>query len=69
VLPGDAPALAGALLTLASDLDRRRAMGMRGRHVAVSRFDVEYSIDRYRSLFHELCSRAAGPRAARGGGA
>jgi glycosyltransferase involved in cell wall biosynthesis len=67
MLPGDAPALAGALLTLASDPARRRAMGMRGRDVAVSRFDVEDSIDRYRSLFHELCPRAAGPRAARGG--
>jgi glycosyltransferase involved in cell wall biosynthesis len=66
VPPGDAQALAGALATLASEPDRRLGMGQRGRQVVLSRFDVEDSIDRYRSLFHELSSRAAGPPAANG---
>jgi len=69
VLPDDGPALAGALIALASDPDQRQAMGMRGREVALSRFDVEDSIDRYRSLFRELCSRAAASPTARGGAA
>jgi glycosyltransferase involved in cell wall biosynthesis len=69
VPPGDAQALAGALATLGSDPDRRLAMGRRSREIVLSRFDVEDSVDRYRSLFQELRSRAAGPPPANGGGA
>jgi mannosyltransferase len=69
VPPGDAQALAAGLATLAADPDRRLAMGRRGRGVVLSRFDVEDSLDRYRSLFHELGSRAAGPPPTKGAGA
>jgi len=59
VPPGDAEALASALRALLSDPGARAAMGEAGRHLGVRRFDVEDSLERYRSLFREVGSRRA----------
>jgi glycosyltransferase involved in cell wall biosynthesis len=57
VPPGDARALALALETLASDAERRLAMGARARQIALARFDERDALARYRSLFREVSSR------------
>ena len=59
VPPGDAEALASALRALLSDPGARAAMGEAGRRLGVRRFDVEDSLERYRSLFREVGSRRA----------
>jgi glycosyltransferase involved in cell wall biosynthesis len=58
VPPGDERALAAALAALCTDPGRRRSLGGRGREVALSRFDVRDSVDRYRSLFRSLSPRS-----------
>jgi glycosyltransferase involved in cell wall biosynthesis len=58
VPPGDADALAAALRELLADPARRAAMGEAARRVAVQRFDVLDSVERYRSLFREVASRS-----------
>lgn len=54
VPPRDAGALAGAVLELAKDADKRRAMGQAGRNLAEREFDirkvVQAHLDLYRSL-------------------
>jgi len=51
---GDAPALASALVELATDRAKRRAMGEASRRAALSRFALETIVDRYLGLFGEL---------------
>lgn len=58
VPPGDTDALAAALGDLLADPARRAAMGQAARRVALRRFDVLDSLERYRSLFHEVSSRS-----------
>ncbi len=54
--PGDTAALAAALGELLSDPARREAMGEAARRVALQRFDVLDSLERYRTLFREVTS-------------
>jgi glycosyltransferase involved in cell wall biosynthesis len=70
VAPGDAAALADALLRLASDAALRSRMGHEARSIALARFDERDGIDRYRALFREVssprassCPPARAPRA------
>jgi glycosyltransferase involved in cell wall biosynthesis len=54
VPPGDTAALAAALGELLADPARRAAMGEAARRVALRRFDVRDSLERYRTLFREV---------------
>jgi glycosyltransferase involved in cell wall biosynthesis len=63
VPPGEAAALEDALARLLGDATMRADMGRRARERAVRLFDAEGSLERYRSLFHEV-ARAAGGRSA-----
>jgi glycosyltransferase involved in cell wall biosynthesis len=54
--PGDTDALAAALGELLADPERRAAMGEAARRVALRRFDVLDSLERYRTLFREVAS-------------
>ena len=56
VPPGDADALAAALGDLLADPARRAAMGEAARRVALRRFDVLDSLERYRTLFRQVTS-------------
>jgi glycosyltransferase involved in cell wall biosynthesis len=73
VTPGDAAALAEALLDLSEDPALRSRMGKEARAIALARFDEGDGVARYRSLFREVGSRrpCASPpaRAPRAGGA
>jgi glycosyltransferase involved in cell wall biosynthesis len=68
VPPGDARALALALEAVASDAERRPAMGARARQIALARFDERDALARYLSLFREVSSRPP-PVSSRPGGA
>jgi len=59
VPPGDSEALASALEDLLADPAARNAMGEAGHRFCRRRFDVEDSLERYRSLFREVSSRGA----------
>ena len=54
--PGDTDALAAALGELLADPARRAAMGEAARRVALRRFDVLDSLERYRTLFREVAA-------------
>jgi glycosyltransferase involved in cell wall biosynthesis len=56
VAPGDAPALAEALLGLAGDGALRSRMGREARTIALARFDERDGVARYRALFREVSS-------------
>jgi glycosyltransferase involved in cell wall biosynthesis len=56
VPPGNAEALAGALLALLEDPDRAQAMGKAGRRRAVDHFDRRVIVDRMLSLYREVLS-------------
>ncbi len=57
VPPADAAALAEGLRALATDADRRRAMGREARRVALARFDERDAVDRYRAVFRGVTPR------------
>ncbi len=59
VAPGDAGALAAALLGLAADGALRAGMGREARAVALARFDERDGLRRYLSLFREVTPRRA----------
>ena len=56
--PGDAEALAGAMVDLAGDPERRRSMGERGR-LRAERFDASVMVASYARLFERLCGGSA----------
>src|SRR5262249_40735169 len=60
VPPGEAAALEDALKHLLGDAALRAEMGRRARERAVRLFDAEGSLERYRSLFHEVARVSAG---------
>jgi glycosyltransferase involved in cell wall biosynthesis len=51
VPPGDVPALAEAILELASDSARRARMGARGRQKVLDRFRIATNADRVREVY------------------
>lgn len=55
VEPGDMAALADAMVTLALDPDRARAMGAAGARTAGDRFDVSTMAEEYGSLYQSEC--------------
>lgn len=57
VAPGDAPAVARALVTLAGDPERARAMGVAGRRRQRERFGGEAMVDGYLRSFEETLRR------------
>jgi glycosyltransferase involved in cell wall biosynthesis len=57
VPPGDAGALAEALVALAANPALRTSMGRAARAVALERFDEKDGLDRYRALFREVSPR------------
>ncbi len=63
VEPGDAGALASALMELVEDKEKRGAMGRRGRDEVVRAYSSVSMAERYLDLYRELV-----PRLARGGG-
>jgi glycosyltransferase involved in cell wall biosynthesis len=54
VPPGDGTAVTRALLSLASDPDRARAMGQAGRRRQRERFSGEAMVDGYLAAFEEI---------------
>lgn len=57
VPPGDAPALAAAMLELIEDPDRRGELGRAGREVVRDRFSIESVADRTIELFERIAHR------------
>ena len=53
VPPGDAEALAEAMVALAGDLERASAMGAAGRERALAEFPPERSVERIEALYRE----------------
>jgi glycosyltransferase involved in cell wall biosynthesis len=67
VPPGDAVALADAIVTLLAHPDRARAMGARGRARAREKFSIETAVRRHQQLYESLSVPHAGrARTARG---
>ncbi len=56
VPPDDTEALAGALEHLLADPQLRRAMGMRGRTLALERYTATAMAQSFESLYYEICS-------------
>jgi len=54
VVPVDEQALARALAALEADRDRARAMGARGRSVALARFSYDRMVDAYLDLYAQV---------------
>jgi glycosyltransferase involved in cell wall biosynthesis len=52
--PGDAHALAGHVVALLGDRDRRRRMGAAGREAVVTRYGVERLVADIDALYREL---------------
>jgi glycosyltransferase involved in cell wall biosynthesis len=68
VPPGDASALAGAIVRLLSDDELAQRLARAGRHTAVTRFDVQTMVDEYVALYREIAGRdVAGVREGRRG--
>lgn len=69
VPPGDADALAGALVPLLTDRDRAERLGRLGRERALARFGREAFVDRFVGLYEQLIDRSGpggpGPRPSR----
>jgi mannosyltransferase len=67
VPPGDAAALAAALVRLLEDAEARAAMGRCGRETALARFDERDAVAKYRAIFGSLAwsSRPGRPPARR----
>lgn len=63
--PGDTDELAAALGDLLADPSRRVAMGEAGRRLALRRFDVLDSLERYLTLFREVTSCSGAWKTAR----
>jgi glycosyltransferase involved in cell wall biosynthesis len=59
VPPGDAPALARALLELVGDAERRRVLGVRARQRFLQDFTIELCAERTAAFFDEIMSRRA----------
>jgi glycosyltransferase involved in cell wall biosynthesis len=57
VPPADPAALAEGLRALATDADRRAALGREARRVALARFDERDAVDRYRAVFRGVTPR------------
>jgi glycosyltransferase involved in cell wall biosynthesis len=57
VPPGDAAALAGAVLRLHADPERARQMGLAGRRRAEARFDVRRMVSAYEALYRDALGR------------
>ncbi len=60
VPPGDAEALAGALVELLRDPDLRRGMGEHNRHVVKERYSWSRVVDRLEEAYREAMERRAG---------
>jgi glycosyltransferase involved in cell wall biosynthesis len=60
VEPGDAEALADAIVALAGDLDRAAAMGRAGRERAVREFPPERSVERIEELYRAALGSSPG---------
>ena len=54
---GDVPSIAAAVDRLLADAPLRSAMGERGRHTAVARFDVRVMAEAYARIYRELAGR------------
>ena len=54
VPPRDPPALAAALLTLATDPEKRKAFGRAGRQRFETRFRLERCVEEYAAWYREL---------------
>jgi glycosyltransferase involved in cell wall biosynthesis len=54
VPPEDPAALAAAISTLVDDPDRRVAMGRRARAIAVERFTLSATVDRYMAVYERV---------------
>lgn len=61
VPPRDPVSLGNALVELASDSDRRRAMGESGRDRVVREFSLDACINRYERLYLSLCGGKSAP--------
>ena len=62
LVPASSPVeMASALLTLARDRERRRAMGAAGRHRAETQFDLRQTVTRYQDLYLDLFTRGRTP--------
>jgi glycosyltransferase involved in cell wall biosynthesis len=60
VPPGDAVALADAIVALLAHPDRARAMGARGRARAREKFSMETAVQRHQQLYESLSARHSG---------
>ena len=60
VPPGDAEALAGALVELLRDPDLRRGMGEHNRQVVKERYSWSRVVDRLEDAYREAIERRAG---------
>lgn len=56
--PGDRPALAAAIVRLASAPDLRRAMGLAGRKIAEERFNFDACLEAMEKVYHEVLCQA-----------
>jgi glycosyltransferase involved in cell wall biosynthesis len=57
VPPGDASALAGAILALLADPDRARAMALAGQAVIRERYSIDATMTRTTAVYRELLER------------
>ena len=62
--PGDPAALAAAIDGLLIDPARARALANRARERAAAGYDVSHMVDRYRSIYEQLLTRALLPAGA-----
>lgn len=60
VAPGDAEALAGAIIALLQDPDTALAIGQRAKETIVTQFSLEMMVHKYQSLYEETLRRRKG---------
>ncbi len=65
VSPGDAEALAGAVIEMLRDPERARQMGERGRQRAVREFDISDMIERTKAVYADVIRETLADRGAR----